>query len=103
MFKHDSRLTKYIFSAKGNKEREAYREVISSEDVPWEVEMGKGGGSQSVGTEWLRKAIHPCNIEKTQAQFPLQKQNAVCEFLQMAQQSHQIARLRLALSTVPRR
>ena len=52
--------------------RKTYREVISAEDVPWEVEMGKGGGGQRVGTEELRKAIHPCNMEKIQAQYPFQ-------------------------------
>lgn len=65
----------------GCEERKAYREVVSAEDVPWEVEMGKGGGGQRVGTEWLRKAVHPCNMEKTQLVFHSGKQNEVWECL----------------------
>lgn len=85
------------------KKKKTYREVISAKDVPWEVQMDKGGGGQGVGTEWLKKAIHPCNIKKTQAQLPLQETNEVCEFLSMVQQPHQLAGLRLTLCIVPKR
>lgn len=39
------------------------------DDVPWEVQMDKSGGGQRVGTQWLRKAIHPCNNDKTNLSF----------------------------------
>lgn len=104
LFRNDSRLIKYSFFEGGNKEKKkTYREVISAKDVPWEVQMDKGGGGQGVGTEWLKKAIHPCNIKKTQAQLPLQETNEVCEFLSMVQQPHQLAGLRLTLCIVPKR
>ena len=73
MFRNYSRVSKYSFFEDGSKEKKTYREVISAKDVPWEVQMDKSGGGQQVGTEWLRKAIHPCNIDEIQAQFPLQE------------------------------
>lgn len=71
----------YSVFAHDREERKTYWEVVSTKDVPWEVEMGKGGGGQRVGTEWLRKVIHPCNMEKIQLNFHSRKQKKLWERL----------------------
>ena len=65
----------------GSKGKKTYWEVISAEDVPWEVQMHKGGGGQRVGTQWVWKAIHPCNNDKAKLSFHSRNQNEFCDFL----------------------
>lgn len=65
----------------GRKGKKTHREVISAKDIPWEVQMNEGGGGQRVGTQWLRKAIHPCNNNKMKLSFHSRNKNEFCDFL----------------------
>lgn len=38
-----------------------YLHVVSSEDIPWEVQMDQAAGDGRIGTQWLAKAVHPYN------------------------------------------
>lgn len=38
-----------------------YLHVVSSEDIPWEVQVDQAAGDGRVGTQWLAKAVHPWN------------------------------------------
>lgn len=49
-----------LYRNKGQWEESAYWEIISAERVPWEVKIDERGGDQRVGTQWLGKAVHPC-------------------------------------------
>lgn len=36
-----------------------YLHVVSTEDIPWEVQMDQATGDGRIGTQWLAKAVHP--------------------------------------------
>lgn len=38
-----------------------YLHVVSTEDIPWEVQMDQAAGDGRIGTQWLAKAVHPYN------------------------------------------
>lgn len=65
--------------------------------------MDRVGGGQRVGTQWLRKAIHPCNNDKTNLSFHSRNKKWVLWFSLKVQQPHQHAELRLTRSTIPKK
>lgn len=36
-----------------------YLQVVSTEYIPWEVQMDQAAGDGWIGTQWLAKAVHP--------------------------------------------